>query len=386
MKKTKQMNDSVSLFLGGDVMTGRGVDQIMPVSSDPVLHESYVKNANDYVNLAEKANGAIKKPVSYDYIWGYTLSVLNLKQPDARIINLETSISKSSNYWKSKGIHYRMHPENVTCLTEVGIDCCTLANNHVLDWGYAGLTETILTLNDAGIKSTGAGADIAEASEPAVINAANGKRILVFSYGLHTSGIPKKWMAMPDEQGVNLLPGTSAAIVHSVKTEIMRYKNKGDVVVFSIHWGGNWEYKIADEYRQFAHELIDSAGVDVIHGHSSHHFKEIEVYNDKLILYGCGDLINDYEGIKGHEAYRDELGFMYFPEVDVSTGKLEKIALLPTKISKMQLNQPVDEELEWMTTTLNQESSSMEMHVNQLNGNLFLEWENKKLLRNIIQQ
>lgn len=379
------MNDSISLFLGGDVMTGRGIDQIMPVSSDPVLYESYVKNAKEYVNLAEKANGTIQKPVSYDYIWGYTLPVLNWKQPDARIINLETSITKSKDFCKSKGIHYRMHPENIPCLTEAGIDCCTLANNHVLDWGYPGLTETILTLDAAGIKSAGAGADIAEASEPAVLNAANDKRILVFSCGLHSSGIPKKWMAMPNEPGVNFLPDTSVAIVHSLKSDLKRYKKEGDVVVFSIHWGGNWGYKIPDEYRQFARELIDIAGVDIIHGHSSHHFKEIEVYKDKLILYGCGDLINDYEGIKGYEAYRDDLGFMYFPEIDASTGKLEKLALLPTKISKMKLNQPDDEELEWMMGTLNRESSSMEMHVNQLNGNIFLEWENQNLHHNKIQ-
>jgi Putative enzyme of poly-gamma-glutamate biosynthesis (capsule formation) len=76
-------------------------------------------------------------------------------------------------------------------------------------------------------------------------------------------------------------------------------KQQGDIVVASIHWGGNWDYKVPREQREFAHKLIDEAGVDVIHGHSSHHIKGIEVYRGKLIMYGCSDLLNDYEGISG---------------------------------------------------------------------------------------
>ncbi len=77
-------------------------------------------------------------------------------------------------------------------------------------------------------------------------------------------------------------------------------------MVVSIHWGGNWGYGIPGEQRQFAHRLIDQAGVDVVHGHYSHHAKGIEVYHDKLILYGCGDFLNDYEGISGQERFRGE--------------------------------------------------------------------------------
>ena len=76
----------------------------------------------------------------------------------------------------------------------------------------------------------------------------------------------------------------------------------------SIHWGDNWGYDIPREQTTFAHKLIDEAGVDVIHGHSSHHPKGIEVYKDKPIIYGCGDFIDDYEGISGYENFRDDLG------------------------------------------------------------------------------
>ena len=67
-------------------------------------------------------------------MWGDTLAVLRDRKPAARIINLETAITRSSKAWP-KGINYRMHPANVGCLTAAQIDCCVLANNHVLDWG-----------------------------------------------------------------------------------------------------------------------------------------------------------------------------------------------------------------------------------------------------------
>jgi poly-gamma-glutamate capsule biosynthesis protein CapA/YwtB (metallophosphatase superfamily) len=99
------------LFLCGDVMSGRGVDQILPHPCEPCLHERYVGSALDYVRLAEQANGAISRPVEFSYIWGAAGEELDRVHPDARIINLETSITRSDEY-VHKGINYRMSPEN----------------------------------------------------------------------------------------------------------------------------------------------------------------------------------------------------------------------------------------------------------------------------------
>ena len=138
-------------------MTGRGIDQILPYPSNPVIYEPYVKDAREYVRLAEEKNGVISKPVNFDYIWGDALFHLERLAPDLRIINLETSITTSEEYWRGKQINYRMNPKNTPCLTAAKIDCCSTANNHVLDWGYSGLEETLETLRKAGIKSSGAG-------------------------------------------------------------------------------------------------------------------------------------------------------------------------------------------------------------------------------------
>ena len=89
----------VTLFLCGDVMTGRGIDQVLPHPGDPAIHESYMKSAQGYVHLAERVNGPIRKPVEFDWIWGDALEVLRQVAPDLRIINLETSITVSNDFW-----------------------------------------------------------------------------------------------------------------------------------------------------------------------------------------------------------------------------------------------------------------------------------------------
>src|SRR5881275_1992172 len=122
------------LFLCGDVMTGRGIDQALPYSVSPILYEPYVRDAREYVALAEKTNGPIPRPLSADYIWGDALR--ELERTDLRIANLETAITSAETPSPHKGIHYRMHPQNMGCLTVAQISACVLANNHVLDWGY----------------------------------------------------------------------------------------------------------------------------------------------------------------------------------------------------------------------------------------------------------
>ena len=160
---------AVRLFLCGDVMTGRGIDQVMRHPGDPRLHEPFVESAKEYVAIAEQASGPIPRQVDPAYVWGDTLNELDRARPEAGIVNLETAVTTANEPWAGKGIHYRMHPSNVGCLTAAKIDCCTLANNHVLDWGHDGLTETIATLHASGIRTAGAGADETEARAPAVI-------------------------------------------------------------------------------------------------------------------------------------------------------------------------------------------------------------------------
>ena len=345
----------ITLFLCGDVMTGRGIDQVLPYPNAPRLFEPYVKSALDYVVLAEQAHGRFPKPVEFAYIWGDALSEFERVAPDVRVINLETAVTRSSDHWRGKDIHYRMHPDNLPCLTAAGIDCCVLANNHVLDWGYAGLDETLATLKRVNIKTAGAGHNPEEAEAPAVIEVGGRGRVLVFAFGTETSGILDGWAATRNAPGVSLLSDLSETTVGALAEHVRGVKRQHDIVVASVHWGPNWGYAVPEEQRVFAHRLIDEAEVDVVHGHSSHHPKGIEVYRDRLILYGCGDLLNDYEGIGGYEEFRSELSLMYFPGLDPVTGKLVRFEMTPTRIERFRVNRAAMEEAVWLSGLLNRE-------------------------------
>ncbi|MGR9035565.1 MAG: CapA family protein [Gammaproteobacteria bacterium] len=349
----------MTLFLCGDVMTGRGIDQVLPHPGDPRIYEPYMTSAKGYVRLAEEAGGPIPKPVDFAYIWGDALEELRRAQPDVRIINLETAVTTSAEFWPRKGIHYRMHPGNIPCITEAKINCCVLANNHVLDWGYAGLTETLSTLAGTNLKAAGAGRNLGEAEAPAIIEAAGKGRVLVFGFGDESSGIPRRWGARSDRPGVNLLPDLSEAAVGRIAERISGFKRKGDCVVASIHWGGNWGYTITDDQREFAHRLIEQAEVDVVHGHSSHHPIGIEVYRSKPILYGCGDFLNDYEGISGYEEFRGDLSLMYFVTLDLTAGKLVSLVMTPMQIKRFRLNYAPPPDVLWLQQVLDRESRPM---------------------------
>lgn len=369
-----QKNKYVKLFLCGDVMLGRGIDQALKHPVDPVLYESYVKDARAYIQLAERENGEIPLPLSYKYIWGDALKVWKEFDPDLKLINLETSITSSEEPWPGKGIHYRMHPENVKALTVAGIDHCSLANNHVMDWGRAGLEETMKTLSAVNIRFSGVGENEQAAKKPSIFQTEKG-RILVFSYGVRSSGIPSSWAAEGKGSGVNFLPNVGEEQLKDIKQNIRSFKKPGDIVVFSIHWGGNWGYTIDHRQKEFAHDLMDEAGVDLIYGHSSHHPMGMEVYKDKLIIYGAGDFINDYEGISGQEEYRGELSLMYFPEVEFSTGKLRSLKLVPMRIKKFQLHRANERDALWMERVLEREGSKLGTHVRRgSDKSLVLEW------------
>src|SRR5262245_30473879 len=115
----------VGLFLCGDVMTGRGIDQVLPHPVNPALHEPFVRDARDYVELAEAEHGSIPRSVAFDYVWGDALSELQRVQTNFRIINLETSITTSEDAY-DKGVNYRMNPANFPCIVAARIDCCCL--------------------------------------------------------------------------------------------------------------------------------------------------------------------------------------------------------------------------------------------------------------------
>ena len=133
-------------------------------------------------------------------------------------------------------------------------------------------------------------------------------------------------------------------------------KGPGDVVVVSIYWGPNWGYGVGPDRVRFAHRLIDG-GVDLIHGHSSHHPGPVEVFGGKLVLYGCGDCINDYEGITGHERYRGDLRLLYFASLQPGTGALAALRMAPLRAGNLRLHRAPQADARWLGTVIQRASS-----------------------------
>ena len=241
----------MTVSLCGDVMLGRGVDQILPHPGDPTLHERGIRDARGYVRLAEAVNGPIPRPVDFGWPWGDSLRVLDESGPGVRVVNLETTITERGRFAPGKQVHYRMSPANVGCLTAARPDVCVLANNHVLDFGQAGLADTLEALSGAGLRAAGAGRTAAEARRPATVPVEGGGRVVVFAFGTASSGVPRDWAATGQRPGVAFLPSLSSAIAGDISGLAQQVRQPGDLVVVSLHWGSNWGYDVPDEQIRF---------------------------------------------------------------------------------------------------------------------------------------
>src|SRR5512139_703142 len=96
------------LMLAGDVMTGRGIDQALRHRAPPDLYEPVLRDARDYLRLAEAAHGPVGAPLAPHEPWGDAWPAMCAGEVDARIVNLETAITAAGDAWPGKGIHYRM--------------------------------------------------------------------------------------------------------------------------------------------------------------------------------------------------------------------------------------------------------------------------------------
>lgn len=337
------------LVLTGDVMTGRAIDQLLPHPGDPALRESVVSDARTYISLAEQVNGPIPASIDYSWPWGEAVEVVDQFAPDVRLLNLETTITACGEFARGKAVHYRMHPDNIGCLTAIRPDVCVLANNHSLDFGYQGLTDTLRALEDAGIRSAGAGLDATRAECPAVVG-----RVVIASCGMSSSGIPPRWAATGRRPGVAYVPDMTDRSADVVAERVAALKGPDGIAVVSLHWGSNWGYAVDSAQIRFAHRLID-AGVDLVHGHSSHHPRPIESYRGKLVLYGCGDTIDDYEGVATYESFRHELRLLHFVSID---GQGTALQMVPMRMRRMRLERAPAQDAAWLHASVAEMSRS----------------------------
>ncbi len=261
-----------------------------------------------------------------DYPWGDTLDIFS--SADVRFCNLECAIADGGEPWTKtqKVFHFRSDAKNCEVLKKAGIDCVSLANNHVLDYGYGALLETCDTLRSFHINYAGAGINKEAAICPAIFEV-QGLRIGFLALTDNESG----WEAAKDSLGTFFMPISLVDTRYPALIEhIKRTKASVDILIMSAHWGSNWGYRPERMHIPFAHSLIEN-GVDIIFGHSCHVFQGIEVYKNRPIIYSAGDFIDDY-AVDSEE--RNDQSFIFLVETE---GKIIKeLKLYPTVIKNFQ--------------------------------------------------
>jgi poly-gamma-glutamate capsule biosynthesis protein CapA/YwtB (metallophosphatase superfamily) len=255
----KSRKDMVQVVLGGDVMLGR------------LVSEHIHRRGPSYPlgGVAALLRGA-----------------------DFSIVNLECAITEASAEWHGtrKAFYFGAPPQAALSLASVGVDCVMLANNHILDFDVAGLSDTLRLLRKYGIGYAGAGEDLDHACAPLFATRNDIKFGVVafcdhqpdFAAGPHTPGMA--WLDLTDTQAA------LAAFEHAL-AQIR--KGGADWPMLSLHWGPNNVARPSEHFRELAHAAIDM-GFRILFGHSAHVFQGVELYRGCPIVYAAGDLVDDY--------------------------------------------------------------------------------------------
>lgn len=264
-----------------------------------------------------------------EWHWGTTLRLL--KEADGLIINLECAITPHRQRWvrTHKVFHFGAKPAAIDVLKAAGVDAVCLANNHVLDYDYQGLRDTLRLLDDNGIARAGAGLNAAESMAPAIV------KIGAVTLGLigMTDNEPP-FAARDDRPGTNYAPiEASTLVLDRLAHSIEAARGLGaNFIVLSVHWGPNMVTEPPGTFRRFARAAID-LGVDLLHGHSAHLFQGVEVRHGRLILYDTGDFLDDYAV---DETLRNDWSFVF--EVTIEAAQAIRLRLIPVKLSYAQTN------------------------------------------------
>jgi poly-gamma-glutamate synthesis protein (capsule biosynthesis protein) len=290
----------LTLALTGDVMLGRGVD-------------------------------AALRHMQPQAMWGDVLP--QLLQADLRIANLECALTTHHQPWtrSRKMFHFRADPAAVHCLQAAHIDACSLANNHTLDFEERGLHDTLHTLDAAGIRHAGAGANADEAAAPALLDVRGVSpcRVALLAFTDNEPG----FAAGEAHPGTNYLEvSLEAGALARVADALACARAQGaDWVVFSNHWGANFIERPSPDFRRFARRVIE-LGADVYYGHSAHICQGIEIHQGRPILYDTGDFIDDYAVDPVLRNDRSCLFKLWFDQ-----GHLRRIELIPVILQVAQV-------------------------------------------------
>lgn len=259
-EQNEQVSGETNIIAAGDIMLGRGVAKSL------------------------KARGA-----GFSYPFAGVKSIL--EQGDIVFANLEHPLTERVESLDPKSkIVLKAEPEAVSGLAFAGFNIMSLANNHIMDYYKSGLLDTMETLKTNQILHAGAGENLLQAREPAILEK-NGVSVGVLAYTemagiVHPGNPPIQFAADVNRAGVAPLKPDW------IEEDIRFLREKADILIISLHWGTEDSYEVTPQQVQLAHQICD-LGADIILGHHPHRFQGIEIYNGKPIVYSLGNFIFD---------------------------------------------------------------------------------------------
>lgn len=266
-----------------------------------------------------------------------------LQTADMAFANLEMVLCQKGCP-REKMITLRGLPRMAREISALGIQAVSLANNHVLDFGFEGLFQTLKALRREGIGHVGAGKDLAEAVRP-LIQKVGETRIGFLAYA---STLPLGSAAEKDRPGVAPVhvetyywieparlqeqPGTPPRVKTSPRPEDLKRVGKElaalrpqvDLLFVSFHWGVAFQDEIAEYQRHVSHFLVDQ-GADVVLGHHAHRIQEVEIYKGKPIFYSLGDFGFQYEGLLAEKMSPESIAARFV----IAEKRIREIELIP---------------------------------------------------------
>jgi poly-gamma-glutamate synthesis protein (capsule biosynthesis protein) len=214
-----------------------------------------------------------------------------LSKADITVGNLESSLGNTGEPVE-KSYNFQAPPKAARSLALAGFDIMSLANNHAMDFGPRALLQAIDLLEENDILSVGAGANIAVARRPVLIEE-NGVRVAILAYvdvPVEISGFDTRtWEAGAES------PGLAWAHPETINQDVRSAKASADVVVVILHSGYEYIEQPSPPQITSAQAAID-AGASLVIGHHSHLLQGVAFYKEGVIVYGLSNFAFEMEG------------------------------------------------------------------------------------------
>ena len=257
-------HDDVSIAVTGDVMFGRKMPAVLDSGESPFR---FVENVT--------------------------------KNADILLVNFENPVTTSS-YAVKGDVPLKANPKYTYLLANANDKVvASQANNHALDYGEAGLNESIKNLKDAGIYVMGAGNDVSQATAPVSIDCGD-REVTILNY-MDADNF-QEYRGVMDPATANS-SGYSAYDSELAQRQVQEARDNGSSIVIAyLHYGNEYSRSPNENQKKISHELIND-GADIVIGSHTHVTQGVEMYNGKPIFYNLGNFIFDQSNPATHTSY-----------------------------------------------------------------------------------